>query len=103
VVFDAAAGALRTVPFTPVSEQAGVAPEQARARNLPAVDRAAGTITLYAARERKIVVVSVAPEHLALPDDSWRAGDQVRYYFKDPQQALRMMNVTRTDINKGGK
>ena len=32
-----------------------------------------------------------------------QVGDIVRYYYKDPSQALRMMNVTRTDLNKSGK
>jgi hypothetical protein len=38
-----------------------------------------------------------------MPDDTWKIGDEVRYYYKDPAQALRLMNVTRTDLNKGGK
>jgi hypothetical protein len=34
-----------------------------------------------------------------MPADTWRAGDVVRYYYKDPAQALRLMNVTRTDLS----
>ena len=43
----------------------------------------------------------VADEYFALPDDTWKAGDDVRYYFKQPGQALRMMNVTATNVMKG--
>jgi hypothetical protein len=35
-----------------------------------------------------------------MPADTWKTGDEIRYYFRDPAQALRMMNVTRTDLNK---
>jgi hypothetical protein len=68
---------------------------------LPKVDRAANTITLYAPRQGRLLTVSVAPEYLALPDNTWAWGDEVRYYYKDPGQALRLMNVTRTDVTKG--
>jgi len=31
---------------------------------------------------------------------TWRTGDVVRYYYKTPGQALRLMNVTATDLSK---
>jgi hypothetical protein len=37
---------------------------------------------------------------LAMPAGTWRAGDVVRYYYKDPARALRLMNVTATDLAK---
>ena len=61
--------------------------------------RASGTVTLYAPRSRELVTIKVAEEHLSLPADTWRAGDEIRYYFKDPGQALRMMNVSKTRVS----
>ena len=57
----------------------------------------------YSARDRKLVVFAVPEEYFALPDDTWKIGDEVRYYYKDPARALRLMNVSKTDVNKGGK
>jgi hypothetical protein len=105
VVYDAAGQTLRTVAYTPISEERGVAPADPRVAKarLPLVDRDQKTVTLYSPRDRVLVAFSAADEYLALPDDTWKMGDQVRYYYKDPQRALRLMNVSRTDLNKGGK
>jgi len=63
------------------------------------VDRVRKTITLYAAKDRTLITFGVSDDLLAMPADTWRAGDVVRYYYKDPAQALRLMNVTRTDLS----
>jgi hypothetical protein len=104
VVFDPASGSLQTISFNPVKEETGVLADDPRVagRMTPLIDRQRKTITLYAAPERKLVTFTVADEYLGLPDDTWKAGDEVRYYYKQPGQALRMMNVTRTDVRKGG-
>jgi hypothetical protein len=69
---------------------------------VPLVDRARKTVTVYS-REQKVQVTFAAGEDLlAMPDDTWRSGDVVRYYYKTPGQALRFMNVTRTDLSKSG-
>ncbi len=103
-IFDARTQSILACSYTPISEEA-VEPSDPRVRRakLPAVDRVKKTITTYWAKDRKLVVFSVPEEYSALPDDTWRVGDQVRYYFKDPGCALRLMNVTRTDLNKAGE
>jgi len=103
VVFDAAAGAIKTIPYIPVFELANVAADDSRVKGLkfPVINRENKTITLYSSRDKKLVTFTVAEEHLALPEDTWKAGDDVRYYFKQPDQALRMMNVSKTNIMKG--
>ena len=30
------------------------------------------------------LMASVADEYLALPEDTWKAGDEIRYYYRDP-------------------
>jgi hypothetical protein len=102
-VFDANYGILRRVPYTVVDEQTGVSRDDARVAGMrfPIIDRARGTITLYSPKERVLSTLQLAPQYLEWPEDTWKAGDEIRYYFKEPGQALRMMNVTRTDIGKG--
>jgi hypothetical protein len=105
LVFDSATRSLRTVPYTVVSEQNGVSPADARvARSrFPVVDRSRGTITVYVARRRTLIEFSVPEEFRMLPDETWKIGDEIRYYYKDPGLALRLMNVSRTDLNKAGE
>ena len=96
VVFDAAAGGFKNIPFQVAGRRDNARREELAA--LPAVDRAAGTVRL--AVKNAMVTLAVPGEYLSLPEDTWKAGDEVRYYYKDPGQALRLMNVTRTDIGK---
>ena len=43
---------------------------------------------------------SVPDEYFALPANTWDAGDEVRIYFKETGKALRLMNISKTDIFK---
>lgn len=101
VVFNPARQALENVRFTVLEKTDNVAPNDERlaAGRLPSVDRAQKAVTLYSPGTRQIVKLSIPVEFLSLPNDAWQTGDEVRYYFKEPGQALRMMNVTRTKIS----
>jgi hypothetical protein len=105
VVFDATTRGLRTVTYTLISQENDVYPADARVSHarFPVVDRTRKTIGVYSSRDRKLVVFAVPVEYYAMPDDTWKIGDEVRYYYRDPARALRMMNVSKTDLNKGGK
>ena len=104
VIFDAASQSFRTITYTLIEQRDNVTSGDARIAGVrfPVVDRKKKTITAYSARQRRLLTFSVPGEYLTLPDDTWVAGDEVRYYYKDPHQALRLMNVTRTDISRGG-
>ena len=103
VFFDTAAGTIKTVTYTPLMEAANVDKDDPRVKGIkfPVIDRQNKAITIYSSRDKKLVKFTLADEYFALPDDTWQAGDDVRYYFKQPGQALRMMNVTATDVMKG--
>lgn len=102
VIFDARTQSLLTIAYTPVAEVHKVAMNDARvARGLPVVDRENRTITIYSGRQQALLTFSVAQEYFTLPADAWKMGDEVRYYYKEPGQALRMMNITRTDLTQG--
>jgi len=105
VVFDAQAGGLRHVAVTLLEQQDNVAPDDRRVAGLkfPVIDRAERTVTVYSAARQQLLRLSVADEHLNLPLESWKMGDDVRYYYKDSGQALRLMNLTRTDLAKAGR
>ena len=101
VVFDAASNQLQTVPFELVEKVDNVFPDDGRVAEagLPVIDRGAGTVKTYAPRSKQIVTMKLSEEYLGMAEDTWKAGDEVRYYFKDPGQALRLMNVTKTKIS----
>ncbi len=101
VVYDPAAAAFQTIPIALIEQLDGVPPADPRVsgRSFPIIDRREKTIQVYWQGRRRLVKFSVSEEHFNLPEDTWAFGDEVRYYFKDPAQALRMMNVTRTDVN----
>jgi hypothetical protein len=105
IVFDAASQGFRTINFTLISRQDDVSRDDRRVAGVrfPVVDRGKQAITIYHPKQRRLVTFSVSDEIFSLPADSWRTGDEVRYYYKDPGQALRMMNITKTDIHKTGK
>lgn len=96
VVWDAAARALRKIAFTPLESHRAAKPTS------PKIDRARNTITVYSPSDKMTVTFAASADLLALPADTWKTGDVVRYYYKEPGQALRLMNVTKTDLTKSG-
>jgi len=96
VIYDRVAQAFRTIQFTPLAERHNVSARAGR----PLVDRARKTITFYAAKDRTLITFPASDDLLAMPAGAWQAGDVVRYYYKDPARALRLMNVTQTDLSK---
>ncbi|MGB9073805.1 MAG: DUF4881 domain-containing protein [Terriglobales bacterium] len=105
VFFDQASGTVKTVSYVPVEERNGVSrddPRVARVK-LPVVDRQKKTVTIYSRRKKILLTFAVPDEYLALPDDTWKSGDEIRYYYKQPGQALRLMNVSKTDLSKADK
>lgn len=96
VIYDRAAKSLRTIEYTPLDERHNIAKNPGP----PLVDRSRRTITFYAAKDHALVTFAASADLLAMPAATWRSGDVVRYYYKDPSRALRLMNVTRTDVAK---
>jgi hypothetical protein len=96
VIYDPATHSLRTVQYTTFEERTNIAKNPGP----PVVDRVKKTITIYAPKDRALITFAASDDLLTLPASTWRSGDVVRYYYKEPAQALRMMNVTRTDLSK---
>jgi len=100
LIYDEAARNLKLITYALIEKSANVFPDDARVkgREFPVVDAEKKTVTVYSPRRMELVVFSVPAEYFVLPRDTWKSGDEVRYYYKDPRQALRMMNVTKTDL-----
>jgi hypothetical protein len=108
VIFDKVAQNFKTIDYIPVDEQENIDRKHPlvydnateKAKKFPVVDKDKKQITIYSARQKLLVTISVPAEYFALPDYTWDSGDEVRIYYKEPGKALRFMNITKTDIFK---
>lgn len=102
VIFDSAAQNFKKIAYTLIDQKEGVARDNplVAGKKFPAVDKEKKTIQVYSGRQKLLVTFSLPDEYLAMPADTWEAGDEVRIYFKEPGKALRFMNITKTDIFK---
>lgn len=103
--FDPRSASIKLVSYVTVDQQENVARDDVRVTKvkLPAVDRDRKAVTIYSRRKKTLLTFNVPDEYLSLPSDTWKSGDEIRYYYKEPGQALRMMNVSKTDLSKQGK
>ncbi len=107
-IFDTKAQNFKTIDYTLVDLQENIDrdhplvfdKEQEKAKKFPAVDKAKKTIAIYSARQKMLVTFSLPDEYLELPEATWDAGDEVRFYYKEEGKALRFMNISKTNIFK---
>lgn len=108
VIFDTAAQNFKTLSYTLIDQKENVEKtdpivydsDQGKAKKFPAVDREKKTITVYSGRQKIVTTFSLPDEYFALPDSTWDAGDEVRIYYTKEGDALRFMNISKTDIYK---
>lgn len=102
VFYDAASGTIKTIPCKLLSVQDRIEPGDlpVKGKKFPVVNREKKVITIYSARLQKLITFSVGDEYLMLPEDTWKSGDNIRYTYTIPGQAIRMMNVSKAEIIK---
>jgi hypothetical protein len=102
VIYDPASQGMKKITYTLIDQKENVGKDSSlvAGKKFPIVDREKKAITVYSGRQKLLVTFSVPEEYLALPDNTWEAGDEVRVYYKEPGQAARFMNITKTDIFK---
>lgn len=108
VIYDPASQKFKTIPYTLIDQKEHVAKEdpvvwdaaQKKAKKFPAVDKDKKTITIYSGRQKILTTFSLPDEYFSLPESTWDAGDEVRIYYKEEGKALRLMNISKTDIYK---
>jgi len=102
VIYDPASKGMKKITYTLIDQKDNVAKNSplVAGKKFPIVDKDKKAITVYSGRQKLLVTFSVPEEYLALPADTWEAGDEVRIYYKEPGKAARFMNITKTDIFK---
>jgi len=102
VIYDPATKGMKKITYTLIDQKEGVGKSSPLVveKKFPIVDKDKKAITVYSGRQKLLVTFSVPDEYLAMPPDTWEAGDEVRVYYKEAGKALRFMNITKTDIFK---
>jgi len=102
VIYHPASKSIKQIAYTLIDQKENVAKNSplVEGKKFPIVDKDKQTITVYSGRQKLLVTFSVPEEYLAMPNNTWEAGDEVRVYYKEPGKAARFMNITRTDIFK---
>jgi hypothetical protein len=102
VIYDPASKSMKKINYTLIDQKENVAKNSPLVadKKFPIVDQDKKAITVYSGRQKLLVTFSVPEEYLALPANTWEAGDEVRIYYKEPGKASRFMNITKTDIFK---
>jgi len=102
IIYDPASQDIKKITYTLIDQKENVAKDSplVAGKKFPMVDKEKKAITVYSGRQKLLVTFSVPDEYLALPDNTWEAGDEVRIYYKVPGKAARFMNITKTDIFK---
>jgi hypothetical protein len=102
VIYDPASQGMKKITYTLIDQKENVGKTSPLVvdKKFPLVDKEKKAITVYSGRQKLLVTFSVPEEYLALPDNTWEAGDEVRIYYKEPGKAARFMNITKTDIFK---
>ena len=101
-VFDRGTGQFREIPYTVVDRKRNVGRNDPLVKGIafPVINREAKTVQIYSKRQKVLETFTLAPEYADLPDETWIAGDEVRIYYREAGKAVRLMNVTKTDIFK---
>ena len=101
-IYDPETKWFKDISFEIVEQKTGIAKDNplVAGKKLPAVDKEKKTLTIYSGRQKLYAVVSLPEEYLDRPISTWDAGDDVRIYYKEPGKALRLMNISKTDIFK---
>jgi len=102
VIYDMLTKGMAKINYTLIDQKENVGKDSplVEGKKFPIVDKDKKAITVYSGRQKLLVTFSVPEEYLALPANTWEAGDEVRIYYKVPGKAARFMNITKTDIFK---
>lgn len=101
-IFDMAKQDFKTIDYTLIDQKENVDKNDpaVKDKKFPEVDKAKKTIAVYSGRQKILTTFSLPEEYFALPDSTWDAGDEIRIYYKEDGKALRLMNISKTDIFK---
>ena len=100
--YDPSTGSVQemAVTYTTVEKNVGPKSDKLKGKTFPIIDKASRTITVYSPRLQELVSFQVSEDAIDLPENTWKAGEEVRvaYRKENKDQAIRVMNVSKTNI-----
>ena len=104
LVFDQKTNSVREIPvqFTDVEKNVNSDHPKVKGKTFPMIDKEQQTVTVYSGRQKSLITFKVPAEAQDFAPNMWAAGDEMRIAFRnaDKGQAIRIMNVTKTNIFK---
>jgi hypothetical protein len=102
VIFDDGSQSFKNIAYVLIDHKEGVGLRDplVAGKKFPVVDREKKAITVYDKQKRMLTTFSLPEEYFAKPDQTFGFGDEVRIYAKQAGQAVRLMNISETDIFK---
>ena len=104
LVYDQKTNSVRevAVQFTDVEKNVGSNHPKVKGKTFPVIDKEQQTVTVYSGRQKSLITFKIPAEAQDFPAYAWAAGDEMRIAFRnaDKAQAMRIMNVTKTNIFK---
>ncbi len=102
LIFDPESKTVREIPVQFVDVEKNIRPRHPKVagKTFPVVDKEQQTVTVYSNRLSALITFKVPAGDIDLPPYVWAAGNEMRIAFRnsDKNQAIRIMNVTRTNI-----
>ena len=90
------------VQFTDVEKSVGSDHPKVKGKTFPIIDKDQQTVTVYSGRQKSLITFKIPAEAQDYPAYVWTAGDEMRIAYRnaDKAQAMRIMNVSKTNIFK---
>ena len=102
LVFDPETKTVREIPVQFMDVEKNIRPKHPKVagKTFPVVDKEQQTVTVYSNRLSSLITFKVPAGDIDLPPYVWAAGNEMRIAYRnaDKNQAIRIMNVTKTNI-----
>lgn len=100
IIYNPTTKAIENIAVKMLDVQRNIGPNHpmVKGKTFPVIDKEKCTITEFSARQKILCTFQVSPEQIAFPPAIWEAGNEMRVYFKQPGIALRVMNISKTNI-----
>ena len=104
LIYDQKTNSVRelAVQFTDVEKNVGSDHPKVKGKTFPIIDKEQQTVTVYSGRQKSLITFKIPAEAQDYPAYVWTAGDEMRIAYRnaDKAQAMRIMNVSKTNIFK---
>ena len=104
LIYDQKTNSVRelAVQFTDVEKNVGSDHPKVKGKTFPIIDKDQQTVTVYSGRQKSLITFKIPAEAQDYPAYVWTAGDEMRIAYRnaDKAQAMRIMNVSKTNIFK---